>query len=257
MGGRVLEGTAMRLVSFVVPTLREDEIGATLRRLSTHLVGIDGYEFEILLVDDSSEPYKRAMDEATRANDKTFAPRVVAKRVDGPRRGKGAAIRVGVSASGGDIVFTMDADLPVPLDNVEKFLRLLEEGSDAVIGERSFDRNFGHPIRFAVSLVLFGFQRLVVFQSRAFNDTQCGFKAFKGDLARRLAREQIVDGGMVDIEYLYAATLTKARVARVPVIRNPETRQSKINVKRAVRQDPVDLLRIKWNGIRGRYGGRR
>ena len=107
-----------------------------------------------------------------------------------------------------------------------------------------------------MSLVLFGLQRFLVFQSTAFSDTQCGFKAFSGDLARRLARDQIVDGGMViDIEYLYAATLAKARVARVPVVWTPETRQSKINVRKAVRQDPIDLVRIKWNGLRGRYRG--
>jgi glycosyltransferase involved in cell wall biosynthesis len=259
----VTKGTAaakecgVPLVSFAIPTLREDEIGASLTRLSEALSRVPGYEFELLLVDDSPEPYKRIMDEAIVAHDARYGPKVIDKRVDGPRKGKGAGVREGVRASRGDVVFTMDADLPVPLENVERFLRFFEQGYEVVVAERPFDRNLAKPVRFVASRVLFALQRAVVFQSRAFLDTQCGFKAFRGDMARAFAREQIVDGGMVDIEYLYAATCVKARVKRVEVTPMPETRESKINVKKAMFQDPVDLVRIKVHGLTGGYRAKR
>jgi dolichyl-phosphate beta-glucosyltransferase len=242
------------LVSVVIPTLREDQIGQTLTVLGDELAQIDDYRFEILLVDDSAEPFKEIMDAATVAFNARFAPKLAAKRVDGPRKGKGAAMREGALASGGHIVFWMDADLPVPLENVARFLRLFEEeGVDLVVAERPFDRNLSQPVRFVASRALFALQRLLVFHSRAFNDTQCGFKAFRGDLLRRIAGKQIVDGGMADIEYLFVAIRAGARAARVGVVPNPETRESKINVRNALLTDPIDLVRIKLRSLRGGY----
>jgi dolichyl-phosphate beta-glucosyltransferase len=243
-----------RLVSVIVPTLREDEIGVALGRIGEHVATLADYAFEILLVDDSGELHKRLMDEATAAFNARFGPRLRAQRVDGPRRGKGAALRAGALASRGEIVFWMDADLPVPLENVERFLRVFEdEGADLVVAERPFDRNLRQPVRFVASRVLFALQRALVFQSSAFDDTQCGFKAFRGGLLRRIAGRQIVDGGMADIEYLYVAVRSGARAARVAVVPNAETRASKINVRKAIAQDPLDLVRIKLRDLTGGY----
>jgi dolichyl-phosphate beta-glucosyltransferase len=256
---KVLAPSPARVVSIIVPTLKEDEIGAALARVGKELARIEGYSFELLLVDDSPDAYKRLLDEATAAFDARFGPLLGARRVDGPRKGKGAALRTGVLASRGEVVFWMDADLPVPLENVARFLRLFDassttEAADLVVAERPFDRNMSQPVRFVASRALFALQRALVFQSRAFDDTQCGFKAFRGELVRRIAGQQIVDGGMADIEYLYAALRAGARSVRIPVTSNPETRASKINVKKALLQDPVDLVRIKLHGLTGGYG---
>jgi dolichyl-phosphate beta-glucosyltransferase len=246
-----------RLVSIVVPTLKEDEIGVALTQIGDHLARIAGTDFELLLVDDSPERYKRLMDEANAAFNARYGPKLVSTRVDGPHKGKGAALKAGVLASRGDFVFWMDADLPVPLANIERFLHAFdEEGADFVVAERPFDRNLSQPVRFVASRALFALQRAFVFQSRAFTDTQCGFKAFRGPLLRRIASRQIVDGGMADIEYLYAALRAGARPVRVAVTPNVETRASKINVKKALVQDPIDLVRIKVRGVTGGYGKR-
>jgi glycosyltransferase involved in cell wall biosynthesis len=242
----------MRLVSIVLPTLKEDGIAASLDALAAHVAEL-GDAFELLVVDDSPDDYKRRIEDYIAAHQARLAPRVTVRLVAGPRRGKGAAVREGVLASRGDVVFTMDADLPVPLENIARFLALIDDGADVIVGERPVDRNISQPLRFIASRALFALQRVLVFQSRAFDDTQCGFKAFRGDLARRLASRQVVEGGMVDIEYLYAAGHARARFARAAVTSVPETRATKINVKRAIVRDPIDLIRIKWAGIRGRY----
>jgi glycosyltransferase involved in cell wall biosynthesis len=227
------------LTSLVVPTLNED-FSIPYGRLRAALTPLEG-TFEILFVDDSSEEHRSRAREALIATD----PRVVVRVLEGPRAGKGAAVRLGVGQARGSVIFTMDADLPVPLEHIGEFLRLLEQGADVVIAERPLDRGFDSALRYATSRGLLVLQRAVVFHSAEFKDTQCGFKAFRGDLARSIARGQIVDGGMYDLEYLFDAWRAGARIVKVPVVPNPETRASRIDIWRCIRRDWIDLVRIR------------
>lgn len=244
--------THARRISIVIPTLRERDIAQALGRLTAYLERLRGRNFEIVVVDDSPE-------ESFRAEVKSFADclrgnstlRVLA----GKRRGKGDANRIGVLASSGDIVFTIDADLPVPLQHIDEFLGLLEVGAaDVVTAERPMAHNLDQPLRFILSRGLFVLQRVFVFPSDRFLDTQCGFKAYRGDLIRRIAKRQVVQGGMCDVEYLYAARAQGMKVARVRVVPNPERRESRIRVWRCMVTDPFDLARILMRGLQGRYG---
>jgi dolichyl-phosphate beta-glucosyltransferase len=233
-------------VSVVVPTYEEPAPGALLDRLEPHLAPFDG---EVVIVDDSAEDAHRAAIEAA------SEPRRIEVRVlRGEQRGKGDAVRLGILASRGEVVFHADADLGdeqfalIPL-----FVRLIEEGHDLAIAERRSRwhyRNFG---RFLLSIGLFAAQRFFIFQSTRFFDTQCGFKAFQREAAQQLARKQTVRGGMFDIEYLYIATKNGMRIAQVPVPPMRELRESRLRVLRCLVTDPGELLRVKWNGVRGRY----
>jgi glycosyltransferase involved in cell wall biosynthesis len=228
-----------RLTSIVVPTLNEDLVG-TLRRLDDGLAGLAD-TFEVLFVDDSPDPH-RVTQRAALAEAGTGSR---AQLIDGPRRAKGAAVRSGVLATRGAVVFTMDADLPVPLKHVGQFLGLVDVGADLVMAERPLDRPFDTWQRYAVSRGLLAIQRAFVFHSREFKDTQCGFKAFRGDLARDIAREQIVDGGMYDLEYVFQAHRRGVKIVKVPVIPNAETRESRIDVWRCFTRDWIDVVRIR------------
>ncbi len=235
------------LVSIVIPTFREEEITRTLDQLAAHLGSVQTARFEIVIVDDTGDDAREAM----RTH---WSPCAIDLRViGGPKRGKGAAVKQAVLETRGDVVFTMDADLPVPLEQIEAFLARIDAGADVVIGERPMIRNLENPLRFVLSRGLYAFQRYVVFQSHLFDDTQCGFKAFRGPLARRLAEKQSIDGGMYDIEYLFLAHREGARIERAAVVPNPEWRPSKIDAWRALRRDPKDLLMVKWRAMRGDY----
>jgi glycosyltransferase involved in cell wall biosynthesis len=253
----------MPRVSLILPTYEETDFASSVERLSaavaalaTRTVTSDGPKrerSEIILVDDSKPALRAAMTEWSAVFSKDLAHAEV-RVLEGPHRGKGAAVRVGALASRGDVVFVMDADLPIPLERIVDFTDRVENGgADVVIGERPMTRNAGDPVRFVLSRGLFAIQWLVVFQQSLFTDTQCGFKAFRGDVLRRMAAQQIVEGGMYDIEYLYMATRLGLRIERVPVVPNPESRPSKINVKRAMLRDPRDLLRVKWRGLTKGY----
>ncbi len=58
---------------------------------------------------------------------------------------------------------------------------------------------------------------------------------------------------MYDIEYLYVAKRDGARIEHVGVTPNGETRPSKVKVWKCICTDPVDLLRVKAEGILGGY----
>jgi glycosyltransferase involved in cell wall biosynthesis len=245
-------GDARRLVSLVVPTLDED-LADALALFGDYLRGLRGRRFEIVFVDDSSDDVRARLRDVVR--DARIPENVSARFIDGARSGKGAAVRQGIGLSRGDIVFEIDADLPAPIDCIEEFLRIFDEdaGVDAVIAERRLDREFSSPVRKVVSRTLLVLQRVLLFHSREFNDTQCGFKAFRGDVIREIAAGQVVDGGMYDLEYLYVALRRGLRVAKITVVPTPGRRQSRINVWKCLRQDPDDLLRIKAHGVLGRY----
>jgi len=230
------------LVSLVIPTLREAEIGQTLDVICATLEKIDGYRFEILVVDDSDDSLRRRIrdDLALRQ------PPVSVELIEGHRRGKGDAVRLGVLATRGDVVLTMDADLPVALTHVEPFVRRVWDGKiDVVIAERPPSRHAARPFRSLLSRTLRLLQQQLVFQSNRFSDTQCGFKAFSGPMLREMAAHQVVQGGMVDVEYLYLAVKQGARIEAVAVAETTDRPDTRINLLRCVVVDPIDLLRIK------------
>jgi glycosyltransferase involved in cell wall biosynthesis len=233
-------------VSVVVPTYDEPAIGALLDRLEPHLAPFGG---EVVIVDDSSDIAHRAL------IDVASAPRRIAVRVlRGEHRGKGDAVRIGMLAARGAIVFNADADLgDEQFALIPRFVQLIEEGHDLVIAERRSRWQYRNLGRFILSIGLFVAQRFFIFQSTRFFDTQCGFKAFRADAARTLASKQTVRGGMFDIEYLYAAVKNGMRIAQVPVPPMRELRESRVRLLSCLVHDPVDLLRVKWNGVRGRY----
>jgi glycosyltransferase involved in cell wall biosynthesis len=232
-----------RLTSIVVPTLNEDFSGPAAR-LNECVSSLQG-TFEIVFVDDSPEEHRKREVVKIRTD-----PRVAVRVIEGPHAGKGAAVRRGVAEARGSIVFTMDADLPVPLKHVGEFLQLLEDGADVVIAERPLDREFDSALRYAVSRGLLLIQRVFVFHSMEFSDTQCGFKAFRGDLARAIAHGQLVDGGMYDLEYLSDARRLGAKIVKVPVIPNAETRESRIDVWGCIRRDWIDVVKIRLKPVR-------
>ena len=111
------------------------------------------------------------------------------------------------------------------------------------------------------------FNKLVQFIAlRQFNDTQCGFKAFTQEATQDLFRRVqiygdnagVVKGAMVtgfDVEVLYLALKRRYRVKEVPVEWYYAS-GSKVNPLRDPLRLLTDVLRVRWNDLRGRYGRR-
>jgi glycosyltransferase involved in cell wall biosynthesis len=253
-GDARIDGDRRELVSVVIPTYREYAFARSLDALLSYLRTVPLYAFELLVVDDSDDATQAALGAEIAERREALAPGITLELVAGPKRGKGAAVRVGARRASGSIVFVLDADLPVPLRHIEEFLATMRSArADVLVGERSRDRYAKDYVRHVLSRGLWLIQRTIVFQGSSFEDTQCGFKAFRGDALRALVDRQIVDGGMYDLEYLYAATKQHLVVLRLAVDESPEVRPTRIRLLRCLLLDPLDIVRVKARGLLGRY----
>jgi glycosyl transferase family 2 len=241
-------------LTFLVPTYNESEgpLLQSLRALVSAQPALQG--FEILLIDDSKPEHERQVQAVVDRVRAELPGGGSIAMLRGPRLGKGAAVRLGASTSTGDIVFIVDADIPVPLHHMRPFVDILMNGVDVVVAERPLWRNV-EPLRRIMSTGLLVIQSIFVFHGHIFTDTQCGFKAFRGDILRALAASQTVQRGMYDLEYLYMAVQAGLVIQRVPVQPNPEVRESRINPWRCLRFDPYDIVRMKGRGVMRRLLG--
>lgn len=222
--------------SVVVPALDEAErIGGTVAAIRAALAEVDAAGgLEIVVVDDGSTD--RTADAALDAG----ADQVV---VLPQNRGKGAAIRAGVSAARGRTVAFTDADLAYSPDQLLRVIGQVESGWDVAIGNRR------HPDTSRVQ----GPGLLRDLGSRGVNvlamavllshphDTQCGLKAFRSDVAKPVFSLGRVDRFAFDIEVLHLVERHGWSVAEVPV----QLRMGERTTVRLLR-DTVALLRDLW-----------
>ena len=164
---------------------------------------------------------------------------------NGPKRGKGHAVRSGMQRARGEIVFYMDADLSVPLAEVPGFLQHFEQApkTDVLIGNRQHAMS---RITRRQSALREGMGKIFnrVLQTLAlvdWRDTQCGFKAFRQAACREIFARQTVDGFAFDVEVLLLADRLGFRVEDLPVewINSPE---SKVEIV----ADSLRMLRDAW-----------
>ncbi len=76
-------------------------------------------------------------------------------------------------------------------------------------------------------------------------DTQCGFKLFRGDVARRLFGRARIDRFAYDMEILYLARREGIAIAEVPVLWF-NSADSRVSLVRDSLVTLWDLLRIRW-----------
>src|SRR5262249_39245434 len=86
----------------------------------------------------------------------------------------------------------------------------------------------------------------------ALHDTQCGFKLFEREKCRPIFERQLTSGFAFDPELLFLAKRNGLRIREVPV-RWSHSEGSKVRLLRDSSRMFVDLLRIRWNALAGRY----
>ena len=229
-------------LSIIIPAYNEEKrIGVTLSKIHDFLRTKD-YDYEIIIVDDGS------VDKTVLKAQQTilFKENKLGIIKNWINMGKGFSVKRGILASRGDYVLFSDADLSTPIEELDKLLNYIYEGYDIVIGSRSIkDSNvkirqpwhrekMGKTFNFFVKLLLV----------KEFNDTQCGFKLFKGDIAREIAQLLKIDGFSFDVEMLYLTKTKGYRIKDVGV-RWENSSQSKVKIMASSINMFLDLFKIK------------
>jgi dolichyl-phosphate beta-glucosyltransferase len=228
------------VLSVVIPAFNEeDRIASTLETIAVFMDALRD-DYEILVVDDGSrDATVRVVEGAAERWRQIQLLRLP------ENRGKGAAVRAGVLASRGDEVLFSDADLSTPIGELAKLRAALAQGHDIAIGSRALAESDvqvrQHPLREAMGRTFNRFVKLLVMDG--IRDTQCGFKLFRGDVARELFAASQVDGFAFDVEILLLAR-PRYKVAEVPVVwRHVE--QSKVSPGRDAARMLWDLFKLK------------
>ena len=164
------------------------------------------------------------------------------------RRGKGLGIREGVRLARGEYIGFTDADNKTPITEFDKIEPELTAGCDVVIGSRglrssSIERP--QPLYRRWGSKAFAFFMHATMGLDDIVDTQCGFKFFRADVAKRVFALQQIDSYMFDVEILYLARRLNYRIAQVP-IRWRDDADSRWPVVSGSIRNGRDLLSIRW-----------
>ena len=168
-------------------------------------------------------------------------------------RGKGLAVQRGVKEAKGEYVFLCDADLSMPIDEISKFIPPQLQKVDIAIASREAPgavRIHEPYYRHFTGRVFNTLIRLLVLPN--LQDTQCGFKCVRADVARDIFRYQTLTGWAFDVELLYIARHHKYQVVEIP-IHWYFNADSKISIFRDSLRMFLDLLLIRRNARRGLY----
>ena len=252
-------------LSVVIPAYNEERrLPATLEAVTRYLAA-EPYWSEIIVSDDGS--LDRTVELAERyAAAGPFGEdgRVTVRVIRNAHRGKAVAVRTGMLNAYAKYVLFMDADLATPFEEWPKLYALLRDGSDVVIGSREGlgAQRIGEPwYRHLMGRVFNVVVRTVALGG--IQDTQCGFKAFTREAAQRIfgavqlysSDGQEVRGPAVtafDVEVLFLARKWGYSIREVPVTWH-YGEETKVDPLRDSWRNFTDVLRVRWNALRGRY----
>lgn len=228
-------------LSIIIPTYNEEKrLPGTLDFILAFLKK-QPYETEVIISDDGSRDrtVKIAAEKLKFVQSQVL---VSPKNV-----GKGNAVKRGILAAKGKYLLMTDADLSTPIEEVRRFLKHLEAEDDIVIGSRALeDSRIEIHQGFHREMMGKVYNRLARLLSfRGINDSQCGFKCFRAEAAKKLFNLQKINGFSFDAEIVFLAQKKGYKIREEPVIwRN--SAQSRVRLIK----DPLamffDLLRIQW-----------
>ena len=235
--------------SFIIPAYNESErLTSSLPKVLDY-VRQQGLQAEVIVVNDGSN------DGTADVVRKFAATNPEVRLLENPgNRGKGYSVRNGMLHAKADVMLFTDADLSSPIYEAGKLLAAIEQGYDVAIGSRWLQAElqterqpwyrqlYGRLFNLGLRIVL----------GLKFRDTQCGFKAFTRPAVQMIFTRQQVERWGFDPELLFLANKFKLRTAEIPVEWAHDHR-SKINPLRDGLKMGVEILKVRWNDLRGLY----
>jgi len=199
-------------LSIVIPAYNEEKrLPASLQAVVEFVLAQD-YSIEVIVVDNNSKDRTGAIIEQFAAQYPFIRP-----MFEGTQ-GKGAAVRSGMLAAQGYYRFFADADFSMPVEEINKFLPPQLDHFDIAIGSREAPGAVRYDEPWLRHLMGRVFNAIVRwFAVPGLEDTQCGFKMFRAEVAEDLFPLQTMNGWSFDVEILYAACQRGYRIIEVPI----------------------------------------
>src|SRR5262245_51000028 len=229
-------------LSLIVPAYNEAaSIRSTVHAVQDYL-DRQYFSYEILVAADGDDGTREIVADLARRDSRL-------RVLGGPGRGgKGRGIRLGVAHAQGLVIGYFDADYKTPIEELERVLPWLERGYDLAIGSRGVaDSRIEVRQPWFRRLGSSGFAMAMHLSVGLWDikDTQCGFKFFRGDVARDLFARQRIDGYMFDVEILYLAKKTGYHIKEVGV-RWRDDGDSRLQLVAGNWRNALDILRIRF-----------
>ena len=229
-------------ISLCIPMYNESSIiEKTARELHSYMSTNFGDDYEIIFADDGSR------DGSADIVNNLNLPNV--KVVGYPQnQGKGCAVRHGVMASCGDIVIFTDADLAYGVDVIAEAVKIIENGEHSVLVASRAKHKDGYegytPIRKLASKTYIKVLNLL--GGIKISDAQCGFKAFDGEVGRKIFSLCKTNNFAFDLEVILWAQKLNLKIYEMPA-KIINHRESKVNVLRDAFRMTKEIFVIKRN----------
>jgi len=235
--------------SIIIPAYDESaRLGSTLEKVLA-FVSERGWDAEVIAVDDGSRDDTAEIILGYSRKDSRL------RLLQNPgNRGKGYSVRNGMLQAQGDILLFSDADLSSPIEEADKLVAAIAEGADIAIGSRwllsDLQTQRQPPYRQLFGRIFNLLLRITL--GLNFKDTQCGFKAFTRRAAMAIFPLQQIERWGFDPELLYLAKQFGFRVAEIPV-KWAHREGTRIDPLRDGPKMLLEMLRIRWNALSGKY----
>ncbi len=231
-------------LAVIIPAYNEQErIGPTLTRVAEYFANYPE-TWQVFVISDGSSDNTNQVVEQFASNNPNFALLAYS-----PNRGKGYAVRHGMLQVQADFILFSDADLAAPIEEITKLQAALNDKVGIAIGSRPLKEStleirqpwyremLGRAFNKAVQLLAV----------KGIDDTQCGFKIFRNDIAKDIFSRCKLDGFGFDFESLIIARDLGYTIAEVP-IRWSHQEGSKVILLRDGPRMLRDLIKIRMWG---------
>lgn len=238
-------------ISVILPSFNEE------KNIRKSVLNIEKYlkshfkKYEIIVVNDgSTDRTSEIVKDIAKGTE-------IPLKVIGKKRneGKGKAVKDGVLVSKCELIMFMDADLAIPIEELDRFIPALEEGNDLAIASRFISKiKILKPVLWYRNIMerVFRVLRMMIINNYDICDTQCGFKLFTRSAALKLFPLLTVNRFSFDSEIIFLAKKMGFKIKELPItLQNPK--ESHIRIVRDSWNMFWDLIKIRLNDWRGKY----